>query len=75
MQLWRENTLLAEDTGPYGQEGFVYQALCLLPEFDGHHPVVGSWVVGDDPAGMCIREDVGPITTNMSHFVPHFIED
>ena len=75
VQLWRENTLLAEDTGPYGQEGFVYQALCLLPEFDGHRPVVGSWVVGDDPAGMCIREDVGPITTNMSHFVPHFIED
>jgi len=75
VQLWRDAKLLAEDTGPYGQEGFVYQALCLLPEFGGHYPVVGAWVVGDEPAGMCVREDISPITTNMSHFVPHLIED
>lgn len=57
--------------GPYGVEGHVYQELFPLPCFDGMYPVIGSWVVGDEPAGMCIREDISPITTNMSYFVPH----
>ena len=60
--------------GPYGEEGHIFQALSPLPCFQGMYPVIGSWVVGDEPAGMCIREDVTPITTNMSFFVPHFIK-
>ncbi|MEO7728712.1 MAG: glutathionylspermidine synthase family protein [Burkholderiales bacterium] len=60
--------------GLYGAEGFVYQARAELPEFDGCYPVIGSWIVGDEPAGMGIREDVTPITTNMSHFVPHYFD-
>lgn len=75
VELWDGRTLLAQDAGPYGAEGHVYQALHLLPEFDGNYPVIGSWVVGDEPAGMCIREAPSPITTNMSHFVPHYIKD
>lgn len=63
---------IASDEGPYGEEGYVYQALCMLPEFDGRYPVIGSWVVNGEAAGMCIREDISPITTNMSNFVPHF---
>ncbi len=57
--------------GPYGEEGHICQELATLPCFAGMYPVIGSWVVGDEPAGMCIREDVTPITTNMSYFVPH----
>lgn len=57
--------------GSYGSEGYIYQALTPLPCFAGMYPVIGSWVVGGEPAGMCIREDVSPITTNMSYFVPH----
>lgn len=72
VQLVRNGQLIAEDDGPYGGEGFIYQALCTLPEFAGRYPVIGAWVVGDQAAGMCIREDVSPITTNMSNFVPHF---
>jgi glutathionylspermidine synthase len=30
--------------------------------------------VGDSAAGMCLREDTRPVTTNMSQFVPHFFE-
>jgi glutathionylspermidine synthase len=56
----------------YGAEGFVYQALAPLPAFDGRYPVIGAWVVGDEPAGMGIREDATPITTNTSHFLPHY---
>jgi glutathionylspermidine synthase len=63
---------IASDSGPYGAEGHVYQALHLLPDFDGFFPVLGSWVVGGQAAGVCFREDSVPITTNLSHFVPHY---
>lgn len=56
----------------YGAEGFVYQALAQLPDFGGRYPVIGSWIVGDEPAGMGIREDATPITTNTGHFLPHY---
>ncbi len=65
------NLVYRSNEGPYGVEGHVYQALSPLPCFQGMYPVIGSWVVGGEPAGMCIREDVSPITTNMSYFVPH----
>jgi glutathionylspermidine synthase len=58
----------------YGAEGYVLQALVELKQHDGFFPVIGAWVVGDAAAGMCIREDTNRITTNMSHFVPHFFE-
>jgi glutathionylspermidine synthase len=70
--LFDQGRLLAQDDGPYGAEGFVYQALAPMPVFDGRYPVIGAWIVGDQAAGMCLREDVSPITTNMSHFVPHY---
>jgi glutathionylspermidine synthase len=62
--------------GTYGAEGFVYQAAAPLPDFGTasapRYPVVGSWVIGDEPAGMGIREDDTPITRNTSRFVPHY---
>jgi glutathionylspermidine synthase len=61
-----------EQPGEYGEEGYVYQGLAELPQFDGRYPVVGSWIVGEEPAGMGIREDDSPITKNSSHFVPHY---
>lgn len=60
--------------GPYGAEGFVYQAYQELPRFGGRYPVLGSWVVASQPCGMGIREDDGPITRNTSRFVPHYFE-
>jgi glutathionylspermidine synthase len=69
-------TIVREDQvsgtgGQYGEEGFVYQEYSPLPEFDGMHPVVGSWVIGGWSAGIGIREDKGLITGNMSVFTPH----
>jgi glutathionylspermidine synthase len=58
--------------GPYGEEGFVYQAYASLPEFNGWHSVIGSWVVGDSAAGIGIREDRSLIMNNCSRFVPHY---
>ncbi|PHH82389.1 hypothetical protein CDD82_6154 [Ophiocordyceps australis] len=40
-----------------------------------HYPVIGFWFVDGDPAGIGIREDIAPITTNCSAFVPHSISD
>jgi glutathionylspermidine synthase len=64
---------LASAPGDYGAEGHVRQALHLLPAFEGRYPVVGSWMVGGEPAGMGIREDFSPLTSNRSRFVPHAI--
>lgn len=60
--------------GTYGAEGYVYQAFAPLPAFDGNYPVIGSWIIGDEPAGIGIREDVSPVTTNTSRFVPHYFD-
>lgn len=72
VELFRDGALVAKDGGPYGAEGFVYQQLHSLPVFDGKYPVIGAWIVGGESAGICIREDSSPITTNMSNFIPHY---
>lgn len=60
-----------ESSGEYGAEGFVFQELAPIPDFDGQRPVIGSWVVGQEAAGMGIRESDGWVTGNRSRFVPH----
>lgn len=72
--LYSGGSLISSDDGPYGKEGYIYQELYDLPCFDGKYPIIGSWVVGDSSAGMCVREDSKLITTNMSNFVPHYFE-
>jgi len=57
----------------YGEEGHIRQALHLLTPFDGHYPVIGAWMVGDEAAGVGIREDRSRVTKNLSRFVPHAI--
>lgn len=59
--------------GDYGSGNFIYQQLFELPEFDGHYPVIGSWIIGQEPAGLGIREAQTLITDNKSRFVPHMI--
>lgn len=65
---------LEETNGEYGEEGYVFQQYTALPDFGGNHPVVGSWIIGGEPAGMGIRESDGLITGNTSRFVPHYFE-
>jgi len=59
--------------GPYGAEGFVYQRYAELGDFDGLRPVIGSWVIGGEAAGMGIRETPGLVTNNTARFVPHVV--
>lgn len=69
-----ETVNLQRTGGLYGNEGFVYQELCTLPEFDGKHPVIGSWVIDGVSAGCGVRESADLITGNLSQFVPHMID-
>jgi glutathionylspermidine synthase len=75
IQLIRNGNLLSQTGGEYGEDGYIYQELCPLPEFDGNYPLIGSWIVGQEAAGIGIRETKGLITDNMSRFVPHLIKD
>ena len=68
----RSRGVVRAQPGEYGAEGFVYQGVAPLPEFGGRFPVIGSWIVGEAPAGMGIREDDSPITKNSSRFIPHY---
>lgn len=71
--LFQGSQIVAREAGSYGVEGYVRQALCLLPDFDGRRPAIGSWLVGDQAAGVGVREDASAITSNRSRFVPHVI--
>lgn len=65
------NGLISNYGGSYTESGTIYQELAILPCFSGNFPVIGSWVIGGEPAGIGIREDQSEVTTNTSRFVPH----
>lgn len=69
-----DGTIKEESTGDYGDEGYVWQAYSELPENDGMQAVIGSWIVGETPAGIDIRETSGAITNDLAFFVPHYIK-
>ncbi|WP_347557220.1 glutathionylspermidine synthase family protein [Robbsia sp. KACC 23696] len=60
--------------GPYGAEGFIYQAYAPAPRFDDHSITLGAWMVDDVPSGLCVREQVGLVAKNTSFFVPHYFD-
>ncbi|MBV8326951.1 glutathionylspermidine synthase family protein [Chryseobacterium sp.] len=73
--LYKDDIVIEENGGDYAKEGFIYQQLFDLPEFEGNYPVIGSWVIGQEPAGIGIRESTHLITNNQSRFMPHLIND
>ena len=74
--LVRDNASVVTTDGPYhGKQ--IYQALApeaVFPDASGaaRHPVLGLWMVDQECCGMGIRESSGPITDNLSSFVPHY---
>ncbi|MBN9384881.1 MAG: glutathionylspermidine synthase family protein [Chitinophagaceae bacterium] len=67
--------LICRTGGEYGEEGYIYQQLFSLPSFAGNYPLIGSWIIGQQPAGIGIREAGTLVTDNLSRFVPHLIKD
>ncbi|WP_262909387.1 glutathionylspermidine synthase family protein [Chryseobacterium gwangjuense] len=72
--LFKNNIPLEQNNGVYGKEGYIYQQLFDLPNFNGNYPIIGSWVIGQESAGIGIRESVNLITNNQSRFIPHLID-
>jgi glutathionylspermidine synthase len=67
--------LLAAAEAGSGGDAVIYQAACPLPVYDGMHALIGSWVIAGKAAGIGMREDKAPITTNASRFVPHYFTE
>jgi glutathionylspermidine synthase len=71
VKLVKNGQTIASTDGEYGEEGFIYQDLFELPTFDGNHTLIGSWIIGQEAAGIGIRESKSTITDNLSRFMPH----
>lgn len=69
------------EKGPYADGNYIRQQFQALPTFRDEYrkqdtyAMIGSWVVGDSAAGICIREDQTLITKDSSRFLPHIILD
>ncbi|OMH39425.1 glutathionylspermidine synthase family protein [Motiliproteus sp. MSK22-1] len=73
ISILKNGAAVEKSDGPYGEEGFVYQAYYPLPKFGDNYTLIGSWLVDDEPAGISIREDSGLITQDLSRYLPHTI--
>ncbi len=63
--------------GPYGDGPFIRQALAPEAVYrdaqeNPRYPILGLWMIDQDCSGLGIRESAGPITDNLSSFIPHF---
>ena len=65
-----DNATVAFTGGPYNGPQ-IYQALAPEAVFDQRHPILGLWMIDQECCGLGIRESAGPITDNLSSFVPH----
>ncbi|QFT65730.1 Putative acid--amine ligase YgiC [Labrenzia sp. THAF35] len=59
--------------GGYGAEGHILQAYAEPPKFGDDYVMIGSWIIGGQASGICLREDKAPVTQDLSRFVPHVI--
>lgn len=70
-----EGNVEARTEGTYGGYPVVYQEYVDLPRFGDRQAQIGSWVVGDEPAGIIVREaPAGGIVVDRSTCVPHIID-
>ncbi|MEA1676630.1 glutathionylspermidine synthase family protein [Nitrospirillum sp. BR 11163] len=72
IRLVRDGRVVVRTAGAYGQGPVVYQRAVDLARDGGRHVVLGAWMVGDEAAGLCVREGAGPIITGASRFLPHY---
>lgn len=81
VQIMTSSGEMVSADGPYTDSRSIRQACAPLPKFRDElrnadtYTVIGSWIVGDSAAGICIREDESLITKDTSRFVPHIILD
>lgn len=79
IEIVRDGKSALVTSGSYGEDEFIYQKYTPLADFpredhEHNHVVIGSWVIGDDPAGIIVRESDGLVTDFYSRVCPHIIE-
>ena len=72
MTITRKGKVVAANGGDYAQDVMILQEHIQMPCFDGRYPILGSWIIDGQPAGLLIREDSNPITGNLSACLPTF---
>ncbi len=73
IEIIEKGRVIARTDGAYARADLVFQGRYPMRDFGRGYPVIGSWIVNGDPAGMGIREDQ-LITGNTARFVPHIIQ-
>ena len=72
----RNRAVTASTEGPYTGPCVVQQLApdTVFTAADGQprYPVLGLWMIDQECGGMGIRESAGPITDNLSSFIPHY---
>ena len=71
VMLRRDGVMIEATAGEYGEGRWVTQAMATLPARDGWNAVIGSWMVGEETAGIIIREGRERIMRDGSRVVPH----
>jgi glutathionylspermidine synthase len=73
--LVRNNSVEIATDGPYDGACIVQalapDAVFPTPAGEPRYPILGLWMIDQECGGMGIRESTGPITDNLSSFVPH----
>ena len=59
--------------GDYANYPHIIQEYAPLTNFGGEYPMLGSWLVAGNAAGLGIRAEDGLVTFNGARFVPHVI--
>lgn len=72
IQVVSAGRVVAENGGSYGEGRHIFQEYRPLPRHGDCYTLIGSWIIGEEPAGLGIREDYSVITKNTSMFVPHY---
>lgn len=73
VSIMQNDEVLMYTDGDYDKH-YIYQKYHDIKRFSGLTPIIGSWVVHGEAAGIGIRED-NAITGNLARFVPHIISE
>ncbi len=69
------NVPTVKTDGVYGEGDFIYQEYVSTEvPGEGVHAIIGSWMIGQESAGIGIRESESLVTDNRSRFMPHLFK-
>lgn len=73
VEIYRGSEKIVEG-GMCADQPMIYQELFDLPRFEDSFAQIGSWVIGNKPSGIIIREDDSRLIKTSGRIVPHWFE-